>query len=573
MAQTIKEILFNPKINLTSSQKEEIQKLIDDLIKNQEKTNLKKLDSIAEVEKIYFIFLIGYNFSEDKVKTYDDKRKGLVYYNQPKVDKIEINLFYAILDSDIRDLKLPTWFDSKILLIVAFNKKPEDILASLDKNTGKSFDDEGLTNFVPVNPKYTFDQIILDDETYNEIRKALSMIKIRNKLYDEWGFKKIEPAPRLILNFYGPPGTGKTTTAHAIANEFNKKILVLNYAEIESKFVGDAPKNLFRAFETASKEDAILFFDEADSFLGKRITSVSTSSDQAVNSLRSQMIMLLDNFSDIIVIFATNLLTNYDRAFESRIFKHIKFNLPNKENRKKMIKLMIPEEVPFDSPLTPEQMEVLADLTEGFSGREIKNAILDTLVSVLHESRDYVTFEDFEKTFKSAKESKEKLEKEFQSSKLDPVKKKELEEKIMKNLKESELEVQKAILELGIHAIFSDEKVHQKQKELFLKISRAMNIDMEIPEDKSKLTPIDDILQKLNSIDYKIHALDFIIHLITVDGEFHEMEKKFIEDLYTKMGFSTDTLQQLMLSIERLAEGQGEWVKVQNKLIESHTNK
>ena len=68
----------------------------------------------------------------------------------------------------------------------------------------------------------------------------------------------------------------------------------------------------------------MLFFDEADSFLGKRIQNVSSSSDQAINSLRSQMLILLEDFEGV-VVFATNLADNYDKAFESRICKHISF--------------------------------------------------------------------------------------------------------------------------------------------------------------------------------------------------------------------------------------------------------
>jgi len=570
MAEVIKELLFNPKINFTITQKEELYQIIDDLFKSQKK-NLERLNLIPEIKKLHLIFLMGYNFSEEKVLTYEeDKRKGLVYYNIPNVDNIELNLFRGILHADIRELKFPEWFNSKILVVASFNKWPEALLRNLEEGTGTSSNDEELTTFVPINPKFTFDQIILDDDTHTEIKKTLSMIKIRNKLYDEWGFKKIEPAPRLILNFYGQPGTGKTMTAHAIANKFNKKILALNYAEIESKFVGDAPKNLVRAFETASRENAVLFFDEADSFLGKRITSVSTSSDQAVNSLRSQMIILLDNFSDIIVIFATNLLTNYDRAFESRIFKHIKFNLPNKENRKKMIRLMIPEEVPFDSPLTTEQIELLADLTEDFSGREIKNAILDTLVTVLHEEREYATFSDFENNFNLAKKAKEKLENEFQNSnsKLDPIKKKELEEKIRKNLNDSEFDIERTILELVLHAMLIDKKIHQKENELFSIISRSMNIEVDMPENINKLTPVDDLLQRLNSINDKVQALNFVVHLLAADGEFNDLERNFIEQLCIKMNFPADISKQLILSVEKITDGQNDWLKVQDKILE-----
>ncbi|MBU5479439.1 ATP-binding protein [Eubacterium sp. MSJ-13] len=59
-------------------------------------------------------------------------------------------------------------------------------------------------------------------------------------------------------------------TAEAVAKALNKKVYHINYSELESKYVGETPKNIRRAFECAARDDAVLIFDEADSFLGKR---------------------------------------------------------------------------------------------------------------------------------------------------------------------------------------------------------------------------------------------------------------------------------------------------------------
>ncbi len=62
----------------------------------------------------------------------------------------------------------------------------------------------------------------------------------------------------------------------------------------------------------------MLFLDKADSLLGKRLTQVNQGSEQALNSLRSQLLLSLDGFKGIFV-FATNLIETYDSAFDSRI--------------------------------------------------------------------------------------------------------------------------------------------------------------------------------------------------------------------------------------------------------------
>lgn len=266
-------------------------------------------------------------------------------------------------------------------LLLGLDIKANDQAKSIQQNDSnkKNILDE-TPDFYSQDPKYSFDQMVLPDNIQAEVFDALKVISCKELIYNKWGFNSIEPIPKSILNLYGPPGTGKTMCAHAIAKYLNKKILSLNYSEIESKYVGEAPKNLQKAFDVAKDTDSVLFFDEADSFLGKRIQNVTHGSDQALNSLRSQMLILLEEFSGI-VVFATNLVTNFDKAFESRILKHIRFELPNQEARAAIIKKMLPKQLPLAVQFTDEQIMEASAIIDGFSGREIKTAILEMLLS------------------------------------------------------------------------------------------------------------------------------------------------------------------------------------------------
>ncbi|WP_233713079.1 MULTISPECIES: ATP-binding protein [unclassified Helicobacter] len=222
-------------------------------------------------------------------------------------------------------------------------------------------------------PLFTMDKIELPKKTRNALLETITLIKKQPLIYEEWGFSEIDSVPKTIVNFYGPPGTGKTMSAHIIASELGKQIINANYSDIESKFVGDAPKNLVSVFDLAQKNDAVLFFDEADSFLGKRIQNVSHSSDQALNSLRSELLKLLES-RPVIVIFATNLLGNYDKAFHSRILHSVGFELPNTKQRKALILKHIPSKLYEKGveKLNEKQLDELSELSSGFSGREIK---------------------------------------------------------------------------------------------------------------------------------------------------------------------------------------------------------
>lgn len=290
-------------------------------------------------------------------------------------------------------------------LIVGYNYTENDYAKY--KNFMNPKINENTSPLIPQVPKYSLDKMILSDKVRNELNKVVLLIQNQEKIYNEWGFSEIDPNPKCVVNFYGPPGTGKSMAAHSIAHAVEKKILILNYSDIESKYVGEAPKNLMKAFQVAKENDSILFFDEADSFLGSRIRNVQQSSDQAINSLRSQMLMQLEIFNGT-VIFATNLLENYDKAFESRIIKNVEFELPNEKLRKELIKKMIPSKVPKENNLFDDDfLNELSNLINGFSPREIKNLSLEVLVTAIENNEQVISKDIIRKVFQDNNSKKE----------------------------------------------------------------------------------------------------------------------------------------------------------------------
>lgn len=311
-----------------------------------------------------------------------------------------------------------TFWGSKAQLKVKFRLEEKP----MEKEDKKPGDADATLTYLPIEPRYSFDQLIIPDELKREIEEALGLLRYQHLIYKVWGFEKVDPIPKSVLNFYGPPGTGKTMCAHTIAKTLGKKLLALNYAEIESKYVGDSAKNLMNAFNTAKEHDCVLFFDEADSFLGKRIQNVTQGADQALNSLRSQMLILLEEFEGV-VIFATNLVSNFDQAFESRILKHIRFDLPNEEARAVIIRKMIPEHLPFAEPLTEEDIRSLSTIMEGLSGREIKGAILECMLAKVSQEGEGAVFsyDDFAKAFQHKQDALKALKEEKNRAKSEKI--------------------------------------------------------------------------------------------------------------------------------------------------------
>ncbi len=156
---------------------------------------------------------------------------------------------------------------------------------SASKNQENSeYDYEKLSmNYCADEPKYSFEQVVLPEYTRKQIDEAIGIIQVEHKVFDEWGLRSIIPQASTALSFYGPPGTGKSMSAEAVAKKLNKKILKATYADIESKYHGEGPKMVKAIFRAAERENAILFLDESDSLLSKRLTNVSDGSAQAIN--------------------------------------------------------------------------------------------------------------------------------------------------------------------------------------------------------------------------------------------------------------------------------------------------
>lgn len=232
--------------------------------------------------------------------------------------------------------------------------------------------------------------VILSAVTQNELEESLAKIKFHKIIYDDWGFGEVDKLGRSsILNFYGHPGTGKTLTAEAFAGRLGLPIIQVGIAEIESKLMGETSKNIQQVFKDAHTQGAVLFFDEADTLLGKRLSSVTQGVDNEVNAMRSTMLIELEKF-DGIVIFATNFAKNYDEAFRSRIGYHVEFTLPDLDARKRLWDKMITKKIP----LAEEREHLIsqcAEYSEGLSGREIRTCMRLALPKVLTQSESEQT--------------------------------------------------------------------------------------------------------------------------------------------------------------------------------------
>lgn len=274
---------------------------------------------------------------------------------------------------------------------------------NIDTIDNKSKVNKENDNFQIQTPKYSFSDIVVSNKVKGQIEDVISSRKYKEKVFDEWGLSSVlsSNTNRLAANLYGPPGTGKTMAAHVIANELNRKLLCVNYAEIESKYVGETAKNLERAFKFAKENNLIIFFDEADAMLSKRVSNMNNSTDVSVNQTRSVLLMLMNDYDDII-LFATNFINNFDEAFMRRIQFHIKFELPSREIREVLWNKYIPNKMPNNADISK-----LARNYENVSGSDISNSVMMAAFKAARLEKSYVDEVYFEEAIESIIKSKE----------------------------------------------------------------------------------------------------------------------------------------------------------------------
>jgi SpoVK/Ycf46/Vps4 family AAA+-type ATPase len=224
-----------------------------------------------------------------------------------------------------------------------------------------------------ITPRRSFSDVILPERTRQALYEALMQIEKQGLIFQDWGLgERHATGTGLAFNFAGPPGTGKTICAEAVARALGKQLLKVRYSEMESCWAGESGKNVVAVFRDARQQGAVLFFDEADSIASRRFAGTAWGYEREANQTVNILLNELEEYPGV-VIFATNLATNFDPAFERRIRTHILFEMPGLEEREKIWKVQIH---PQKTPLGPDvDFRALAERYE-VSGGDIKNAVL-----------------------------------------------------------------------------------------------------------------------------------------------------------------------------------------------------
>jgi SpoVK/Ycf46/Vps4 family AAA+-type ATPase len=197
------------------------------------------------------------------------------------------------------------------------------------------------------------------------------------------------PTPRGLL-LVGIQGTGKSLTAKAIANEWQLPLLKLDVGKLFGGIVGESESRLRQMIQVAETiSPCILWIDEIDkAFSNNNNTGDSGTSNRVLATFIS---WLSEKTKPVFVVATAN---NVDllplEIIRKGRFDEIFFlDLPEKQEREQIFKIHIQE-------FRPTRWELfdyskLAQLSEAFSGAEIRQSIIEAMYHAFYEKREFTT--------------------------------------------------------------------------------------------------------------------------------------------------------------------------------------
>jgi len=238
-------------------------------------------------------------------------------------------------------------------------------------------------------PDVTYAEVAGLDEQIEAVREAIELPLTSPELFVKVGIK----APKGIL-LVGPPGCGKTLIAKAVANHTDATFIRMVGSELAQKYIGEGGRMVRELFSLAKeKSPSIIFLDEIDAIGAKRLDG-STSGDREVQRTLMQLLAELDGFDsleNVKIIAATNRPDILDDALlrPGRFDRVIEIPMPDEKARSAILSLHVKN-------MNTKRINVqrVVELTEGYSGAELKATCVEAGMNAIRDKRDTVTQND-----------------------------------------------------------------------------------------------------------------------------------------------------------------------------------
>ena len=294
-------------------------------------------------------------------------------------------------------------FEKKEMLDVSYEKakkanKPKEAsrqwIDSLLNDIAAEKDSEDMLKLVyilaPEEIEQTLDSLVLTEEQQNGVKRISSAIQHREYL------KKIGLFEVGKLLFVGDTGTGKTSTASGLAKLLHLPFIEVRLSMITDQYLGETAKNIDRVFHLSKKlSPCILFIDEFDFVAKNRSSDENAALKRAVNTLLKAIDEISLVRDGVLLVAATNHPHLLDRAVWRRFDEIVDFPLPDKQIRKDILDCITKN---IDSEINTEE---LSELTDGYSGSDLRVAVKDAVLSALLTDRTKLSQQDLLKAIQS----------------------------------------------------------------------------------------------------------------------------------------------------------------------------
>ncbi|XP_062215625.1 uncharacterized protein LOC133916121 [Phragmites australis] len=238
-----------------------------------------------------------------------------------------------------------------------------------DIATENEFEKRLLADVIPPHEiGVTFEDIGALESVKDTLKELVMLPLQRPELFSRGQLMK--PCKGILL--FGPPGTGKTMLAKAVATEAGANFINISMSSISSKWLGEGEKFVKAVFSLASKiAPSVIFVDEVDGMLGRRENS---GEHEAMRKMKNEFMVNWDGLRTkekerVLVLGATNRPFDLDEAVVRRLPRRLMVNLPDASNRRKILSVILSKE----DLAADVDLETIANLTEGYSGSDLKN--------------------------------------------------------------------------------------------------------------------------------------------------------------------------------------------------------
>ena len=213
------------------------------------------------------------------------------------------------------------------------------------------------------------------------------------------------PAPKGVL-ITGVPGCGKSLTAKCMSSMWQLPLLRLDVGKIFSGIVGSSEENIRTAVRTAEAiAPSILWIDEIEKGFGG---SGSAGDSGTSTRVFGTFLTWMQEKTDPVFVIAT---ANNIGALPPELLRKGRFDeiffvdLPTSNERMDIFRLhmekrLIDSAVVGDFEMTDEVLETLAEISEGFTGAEIEQAVISGLFEAFAEDRS-IQLNDFVKSIQN----------------------------------------------------------------------------------------------------------------------------------------------------------------------------